>query len=122
MSMSVILPETTKAEARVRPVFLPQEVVELRRLQSRPRVHGKFLFVGNEKLYIKGITYGAFRPNDQGIEVHDEEKIRCDFRMVAEYGFNAVRIPHTTPPRNLLDVAMKYGLKVMVGLSAEKYI
>src|SRR5260370_8538318 len=40
---------------------------------------------------------------------------------MAEAGFNAVRIPHTMPPRELLDIAEKHGLRVMVGLSAEQY-
>jgi hypothetical protein len=28
----------------------------------RPKVQGKFLFVGDEKLWIRGVTYGTFRP------------------------------------------------------------
>ena len=35
---------------------------------------------------------------------------------------NAVRIPHTMPPVELLDIACEHGLKVMVGLSAEQYV
>jgi len=41
--------------------------------------------------------------------------------MVAN-GINTVRIPHTMPPRALLDIAARHGLRVMVGLSAEQYI
>jgi GT2 family glycosyltransferase len=41
---------------------------------------------------------------------------------MAANGFNTVRIPHTTPPRTLLDAALRHGLRVMVGLSAEQYI
>src|SRR5438876_8638405 len=37
-------------------------------------------------------------------------------------GLNAVRIPHTMPPRSLLDAARRHGLWVMAGLSAEQYI
>ena len=40
---------------------------------------------------------------------------------MAANGLNAVRIPHTTPPRELLDIAQRHGLRVMVGLSAEQY-
>ena len=40
---------------------------------------------------------------------------------MAAAGFNAVRIPHTMPPRHLLDMAARHGLRVMVGLSAEQY-
>src|SRR5437879_12570159 len=41
---------------------------------------------------------------------------------MAANGINAVRIPHTTPPRALLDIASRHGLRVMVGLSAEQYV
>lgn len=95
----------------------------------RSRVHalervsagGKFLFVGNEKFYVRGVTYGAFRPDDSGNEYHDLDRIERDFEQMAAAGINAVRIPHTTPPRVLLDIAARHGLRVMVGLSAEQY-
>ncbi len=35
----------------------------------RPKVQGKFLFVGDEKLWIRGITYGTFRPERHGLRV-----------------------------------------------------
>src|SRR5213594_1903412 len=34
----------------------------------RPRVRGKFLFAGDDKLYVRGVTYGAFRPDPAGRE------------------------------------------------------
>src|SRR3954452_22062064 len=88
----------------------------------RPRVRGKFLFVGDEKLYVRGVTYGAFRPDESGNEFYDLEVIERDFALMAAAGLNAVRIPHTMPPRSLLDVAQRHGLRVMVGLSAEQSI
>src|SRR5213594_1301324 len=89
---------------------------------ARPRVRGKFLFVGDEKLYIRGVTYGAFAPDAQGNEYHDLATVDRDFAQIAAAGINAVRIPHTMPPRALLDVAQRHGLRVMVGLSAEQYV
>lgn len=88
---------------------------------QRVSADGKFLFVGNEKFYVRGVTYGAFRPDDAGNEYHDLDRIDRDFAQMAAAGINAVRIPHTTPPRDLLDVAARHGLRVMVGLSAEQY-
>src|SRR5437899_2567293 len=41
---------------------------------------------------------------------------------MAANGINTVRIPHTMPPRSLLDSARRHGLRVMVGLSAEQYL
>jgi O-antigen biosynthesis protein len=88
---------------------------------QRPRVGGKFLFIGNDKFWIRGVTYGAFRPSPSGQEYHDINVLDRDFSLMAANGLNAVRIPHTTPPRELLDIAQWHGLRVMVGLSAEQY-
>ena len=92
------------------------------RSDLRPTVRGKFLFLGNRKLYVRGVTYGAFRPDEEGNEYHDLEQIERDFAATAANGLNAVRIPHTMPPRALLDIARRHGLWVMVGLSAEQYV
>ena len=89
---------------------------------QRPKVAGKFLYVGQEKFWVRGVTYGAFRPDPRGNEYHDLKKIRRDFAQMAANGLNAVRIPHTMPPRSLLDAAQEHGLRVMVGLSAEQYV
>src|SRR5258708_28941185 len=90
--------------------------------QVRLEAKGKFLAAGDEKFYVKGVTYGAFRPDDQGREYQDLGRIEADFAQMATNGFNAVRIPHTMPPRLLLDAALRHGLRVMVGLSAEQFV
>src|SRR5260370_9193787 len=90
--------------------------------QMRLMAKGKFLFAGDDKFYVKGVTYGAFRPDDQRREYWDLQKIEADFAQMAANGLNAVRIPHTMPPRSLLDAALRYGLRVMVGLSAEQFV
>ncbi len=87
----------------------------------RPKVKGKFIFVGDEKFYMRGVTYGPFRPDEEGCEYHTPELVEKDFAKMAEYGINAVRT-YTVPPRWLLDVAQKYGLRVMVGLPWEEHI
>ena len=89
---------------------------------QRPRACGKFLYVGDDKFWVRGVTYGAFRPDQDGKEYHDLEVIERDFAQMAANGFNTVRIPHTVPPRSLLDAAHRHGLRVMVGLSAEQYV
>jgi glycosyltransferase involved in cell wall biosynthesis len=88
---------------------------------SRPRASGKFLFAGDEKLWVRGVTYGTFRPDAQGNEFHDPSRVEQDFRAMAAAGVNAVRT-YTVPPRWLLDVARCHGLRVMVGLPWEQHI
>jgi O-antigen biosynthesis protein len=88
----------------------------------RPRVVGKFIHVAGRKLYIKGVSYGAFKPDVDKREFQDSAQIEHDFALMAAHGINTVRIPHTMPPRSLLDIAFHHGLQVMVGLSAEQYV
>jgi len=88
----------------------------------RPHVRGKFLFAGEDKLYVRGVIYGAFHPDAEGREYQDLDVIERDFARMTANGINVVRIPHTTPPRSLLDAARRHGLRVMVGLSAEQYL
>ena len=90
-------------------------------VSMRPAIRGKFLFLGDEKFLIRGVTYGAFRPDSARNEYTDLALIDRDFAQMAASGINTVRIPHTMPPRSLLDIADRHGLKVMVGLSAEQY-
>lgn len=88
---------------------------------DRPRVHGKFLMVGGEKFWVRGVTYGTFE--DAGPDPHfpPPEIVAGDFRAMSEAGLNAVRV-YTTPPLWLLDEAAANGLRVMVGLPWEQHI
>ena len=86
----------------------------------RPHVSGKFLTLGQDKFYIRGVTYGTFRPRLSGEEYPEPEMVEKDFSIMAAHGFNAIRT-YTPPPRWLLDIAAKYDLHVMVGLPMERY-
>lgn len=88
---------------------------------ARPQVRGKFLFVGDRKLWIRGVTYGTFRPDEGGNEFHNPELVEKDFAQMAENGINAIRT-YSTPPVWLLDTAQKYGHFVMVGLPWEQHV
>jgi hypothetical protein len=88
---------------------------------NRVHVKGKFLFIGDHKFYIKGTTYGTFAPLEDGSQFPDRETVKMDFALMAEHGFNAVRT-YTAPPKYLLDLALEYELKVMVGLPWEQHI
>src|SRR6476620_9118610 len=87
----------------------------------RPYVGGKFIYLGLDKFYIKGVTYGTFRPDENGEQFPPVETIEKDFQLMAANGFNSVRT-YTAPPRHLLDLALQYNLKVMVGLPWEQHI
>ncbi len=87
----------------------------------RPRARGKFLWIGREKFYVRGVTYGPFHPSETGHEFHDREAAERDFSQMAANGINAVRF-YSTPSRRILDAAQQHGLRVMVCLTADRYI
>jgi len=86
----------------------------------RPRVRGKFLYAGDEKLYVRGVTYGTFCPSADGADFR-LAAVERDFAGMANAGINAVRT-YTVPPRWLLDAAQRHSLRVMVGLPWEQHI
>ena len=88
---------------------------------SRVRVGGKFLFVGDEKIYLRGVTYGPFRPEADGCEFHDPQSVERDFALMATAHINTVRT-YTVPPVWLLDLAQKHGLYVLAGLPWEQHV
>ena len=98
-----------------------QTVTNLRNLSKRPQVKGKFFYVGNQKLWIRGVTYGTFKPDDSGNEFNNPEIVEKDFGQMADIGINVIRI-YTPPPKWLLDCALKNGLYVMVGIPWEQHI
>jgi GT2 family glycosyltransferase len=86
---------------------------------ERVRVRGKFLYAGERKLYVRGVTYGAFRPANDGLPSRDVAA--RDFTQMAANGINAVRT-YSVPPRWLLDLALQHGLYVMVGIPWEQHV
>lgn len=89
--------------------------------ENQVYVKGKFLYLGNNKFFIKGVTYGTFKPLEDGCQFPEKNLVEQDFQMMAAQGFNCVRT-YTNPPRYLLDLALTYHLKVMVGLPWEQHI
>jgi GT2 family glycosyltransferase len=87
----------------------------------RPRVDGKFLAVGAERLWLAGVTYGTFAPGEDGAPYGDRAQVEADFRAMAANGINALRT-YTVPPRWLLDAAQRHGLWVTVGLPWEQHV
>lgn len=87
---------------------------------DRVYVKGKFLYYRNKKMYIKGVTYGTFKPSN-GFQYPDNEVIETDFKMMEVSGINCVRT-YTVPPLHLLDIASTHNLKVMVGLPWEQHL
>lgn len=90
-------------------------------LADRPHVRGKFLFAGSEKFYVRGVTYGTFRPDACGHEYPVPAIVDRDFAAMAAHGINAVRV-YTMPPRWLLDLGACHGLRLLVSLAVEREV
>jgi GT2 family glycosyltransferase len=90
-------------------------------LATRPVVKGKFLYLGEDKLLVKGATYGTFESDPTWGECGSPDVVDRDFATMAANGFNAIRT-YTVPPCWLLDAAARYGLFVMVGLPWEQHV
>lgn len=87
----------------------------------RPASAGKFLRAGDLKLWIKGVTYGTFRGEDEAGGYPPPDAVEADFDSMRAAGINTVRT-YTVPPRWLLDLAQRRGLRLMIGLPWEQHI
>ena len=59
---------------------------------QRPRVAGKFLYVGDEKFWVRGVTYGPFRADPTGNEYRTPEVAGRDL-LAVQYERDHVRPP-----------------------------
>lgn len=98
-----------------------QDTQTAQRSSARLSVRGKFLYLGDQKLCLRGVTYGTFAPDENGDQYGTQQTVYADFTAMAESGINCVRT-YTVPPRWLLDIAQDHDLKVMVGLPWEQHI
>jgi len=78
----------------------------------RPRVEAKFLYVGNEKFFVKGATYGAFAPNSRGHQFPEPVEVARDFSLMRDAGINTI-LTYTIPPIDMLDQAWEHGIRVI---------
>ena len=88
---------------------------------ARPRVDGKFIAVGDRRLWVRGVTYGTFAPDAAGGRYPEAHQVEQDFAAMAAAGINAVRL-YTAPPRPLLDAAQAAGLWVLVGVPWSQHV
>lgn len=86
----------------------------------RPRAHGRSILLGDEKLHVKGVTYGTFRTAG-GSQFPPPKRVGADFEAMVEAGVNCVRT-YEPPPPWLLDLAAQHELRVMVGLAWEQHV
>jgi glycosyltransferase involved in cell wall biosynthesis len=117
--MTVIPPATTfRTEAPPGPSRHPATAIEGRKRvieapSNRVRRDGKFFRLGDEKFYVKGVTYGPFAPDSNGQHFATRAQTRKDFEQIQELGGNCIRI-YYVPPNWFLELAREMGIKVFL--------
>jgi glycosyltransferase involved in cell wall biosynthesis len=76
-------------------------------------IGGKFFFVGDRKLYLRGVSYGPFGVTSHGFPLPEERVMARDLELMREVGVNTLRT-FTVPPRWFLDRAAEHGVRVLV--------
>src|SRR3989442_384285 len=88
---------------------------------SRIRPVSKFFFEGDRKFFIKGATYGPFKPDAKGNSFGRPEQLDVDLRMMREIGLNLLRVYHP-PPEWFLEKCFAAGIRVLITLPWEKHV
>jgi len=96
-------------------MFRLDDAVNSQQIVERPRAHGRFLYLGDNKFFIKGVTYGPFPANSAGEPLPEQAMAAKDFKMMRAMGVNTVRV-YYVPPRWFLDLAAQSGVHVMIGI------
>jgi O-antigen biosynthesis protein len=89
-------------------------------LSPHVSLDGKFFRLGDEKFWVKGVTYGPFEPQANGVALPVQHQLEADLRQIRGLGANTIRVYHV-PPRELLDTAHAFGLKVFVDVPWSKH-
>jgi glycosyltransferase involved in cell wall biosynthesis len=106
-----------RLEARSRAIRRAQPAGAHPRLEVR----GKFFFAGDDKVPLRGVTYGPFAPDAEGYTYPAPEVVERDLGLITELGANCLRL-FTPPPRWLLDMAAERGLWVLVGIPWAEHV
>src|SRR5437870_11351850 len=92
-----------------------------RTANSRIRPVAKFFFEGDRKFFVKGVTYGPFRPDAEENYLGRPEQVDADLALMRQVGINLVRVYHA-PPRWFLDRCAAAGIRVLITLPWAKHI
>ena len=93
------------------------------RLTTTPRIRvdGKYFARGDERIRLRGVTYGPFSPDSDGHPFPPFARIREDFTRMRELGVNAIRTYHV-PPAHLLELAEDHDLSLLVDVPWSKHV
>lgn len=84
-------------------------------ISARVNVDGKFFCCGSDRFRFTGVTYGTFRPREDGARFPERSRVKLDFEAMRENGISVVRT-YTAPPDDLIEVAADFGLRILAGV------
>lgn len=87
----------------------------------RPHVRAKFFFRGEEKFFLRGITYGPFAPDANGDYFGSPESVRRDLSMIRGLGCNVLRV-YYVPPVWFCDLVAEAGLQLLISLPWAEHV
>jgi GT2 family glycosyltransferase len=83
---------------------------------------GKFLqLAGGEPFFMRGVSYGPFKPNSRSEPFPEDERLASDLRHIASLGFNTVRIYELPTPAVLREVEFN-SLRLIVGIPWAEHV
>src|SRR3954462_2177624 len=88
--------------------------------KQRISIAGKLFAHGQRKWYLKGLIYGPFAPNSEGLALPERPRLLKDLAHIRHVGGNCIRV-YFPPPISLLDDALENDLRVMIDVPWEKH-
>ena len=89
---------------------------------TRVQRAGKFLQLANgTPSFMRGVSYGPFKPNARGEPFPEDERLASDLRHIASLGFNTVRLYELPTPAVLREVTA-LGLRLIVGIPWSEHV
>ena len=90
-------------------------------MNDRVRARAKFFFEGDQKFFLKGVTYGPFAPDVQGKHFGTSRKASSDFSRMREAGINLVRV-YYAPSEWFLDLCQMHGLRALISIPWSEHL
>src|SRR5438309_8293656 len=80
--------------------------------ENRVRVDGKQFSARGRRFPFRGVTYGTFRPRDDGARFPERGPAKLDLAAMADAGFTVVRT-YTAPPDDIVELAADHDLRLL---------
>lgn len=94
---------------------LPSSPTPSAAADARLRGAGKFFQRDGQKVFLRGVSYGPFRPNARGEAFPEDDRLSADLAHIRAMGFDTVRL-YELPTEHMLHTAEALGLQLLIGI------